>query len=341
MEYKDFRSDTVTKPTAEMRKVMAGAEVGDDVYGDDPSVNALQEYGAALLGKEAALFASSGTQSNLLALLTHLGRGDEYIVGQDAHTYKMEGGGAAVFGSIQPQPIEFEEDGSLDLARVEAKIKPEGNIHCARTQLLCLENTQDGKVLSLEYQARASAFSKKHGLRLHLDGARIFNASVKLNTDVKEISKHYDTVSVCLSKGLGAPIGSILCASKEFIHRAIRWRKVLGGGMRQAGIVAAGALYALKNNISRLAEDHENALFLAKGFEEIPEIEVLPYSGETNMVFIKLRKKNPQDLSDFLKARGILMRADKNPLRIVVHLNLNHADMRALLDGVKDFFTQR
>lgn len=341
MEYKDFRSDTVTKPTAEMRKVMAGAEVGDDVYGDDPSVNALQEYGAALLGKEVALFASSGTQSNLLALLTHLGRGDEYIVGQDAHTYKMEGGGAAVFGSIQPQPVEFEEDGSLDLARVEAKIKPAGNIHFARTQLLCLENTQDGKVLSLDYQARAAAFTKEHGLRLHLDGARIFNASVKLNIDVKEISRHYDTVSVCLSKGLGAPIGSILCASKEFIHHAIRWRKVLGGGMRQAGIVAAGGLYALKNNISRLAEDHENALFLAKGFEEIPEIEVLPHSGETNMVFIKLRKKNPQDLSDFLKTRGILMRADKNPLRIVIHLNLNRADMRTLLDGVKDFFTRQ
>jgi threonine aldolase len=341
MEYKDFRSDTVTKPCAAMRQVMAGAEVGDDVYGDDPSVNALQEYGAALLGKEAALFASSGTQSNLLALLTHLGRGDEYIVGQDAHTYKMEGGGAAVFGSIQPQPIEFEEDGSLDLAKVEAKIKPEGNIHYARTQLLCLENTQDGKVLPLDYQAKASAFVKERGLRLHLDGARVFNAAVKLKADVKEISRHYETVSVCLSKGLGAPVGSILCGPREFINRATRWRKVLGGGMRQAGIVAAGGLYALRNNISRLAEDHENAEFLAKGFGEISEIESLPHSGETNMVFIRLREKNPQDLSDFLKARGILMRADKNPIRIVVHLNLNRTDMRALLDGVKDFFARR
>lgn len=341
MEYKDFRSDTVTKPCAAMRKVMAGAEVGDDVYGDDPSVNALQEYGAAFLGKEAALFASSGTQSNLLALLTHLGRGDEYIVGQDAHTYKMEGGGAAVFGSIQPQPIEFEEDGSLDLVKVEAKIKPAGNIHYARTQLLCLENTQDGKVLSLDYQAKASAFVKERGLRLHLDGARIFNAAVKLKVDVKEISRHYETVSVCLSKGLGAPIGSILCGSKEFINRAVRWRKVLGGGMRQAGIVASGALYALQNNITRLAEDHENAEFLTKGFREMPELETLPYSGETNMVFIKLREKNPQELSAFLETRGILMRADKNPIRIVVHLNLNRADMRALLDGVKDFFTSR
>ncbi|MDR3200758.1 MAG: aminotransferase class I/II-fold pyridoxal phosphate-dependent enzyme, partial [Spirochaetales bacterium] len=180
MKYKDFRSDTVTQPTAQMRKVMAEAEVGDDVYKDDPSVNALQEYGAALLGKEAALFAASGTQSNLLALLTHLGRGDEYIVGQDAHTYKLEGGGAAVFGSIQPQPIEMEADGSLDLSRVEARIKPAGNIHYAQTKLLCLENTQDGKVLPLEYQTKAAAFVKEHGLRLHLDGARIFNAAVKL-----------------------------------------------------------------------------------------------------------------------------------------------------------------
>ncbi|MDR1625771.1 MAG: low-specificity L-threonine aldolase [Spirochaetia bacterium] len=341
MEYKDFRSDTVTKPCAAMRKAMAEAEVGDDVYGDDPSVNALQEYGAALLGKEAALFASSGTQSNLLALLTHLGRGDEYIVGQDAHTYKMEGGGAAVFGSIQPQPIEFEEDGSLGLAKVEAKIKPEGNIHYARTQLLCLENTQDGKVLSLDYQAKAAAFVKERGLRLHLDGARVFNAAVKLKVGVQEISRHYETVSVCLSKGLGAPIGSILCGPKEFIKRALRWRKVLGGGMRQAGIVAAGGLYALRNNIPRLAEDHENAEFLTKGLREMPEIEALPHSGETNMVFIRLREKNPQDLSDFLKARGILMRPDKNPIRIVVHLDLNRADMRALLDGIKDFFTNR
>jgi threonine aldolase len=340
MEYKDFRSDTVTKPTPEMRKVMAEAEVGDDVYGDDPSVNALQEYGAALLGKEAALFATSGTQSNLLALLTHLGRGDEYIVGQDAHTYKLEGGGAAVFGSIQPQPIEFEEDGTLDLVKVEAKIKPVGNIHYARTRLLCLENTQDGKVLPLEYQTAASAFVKKHDLRLHLDGARIFNAAVKLKLSAEEISRRYDTVSVCLSKGLGAPIGSLLCGPKEFIGRAVRWRKVLGGGLRQAGIVAAGGLYALKNHIPRLEEDHENAAFLTQGLREMPEVEVLPCSGQTNMVFIRLLEKKPRDLLDFLKTKGILLRADKNPIRIVVHLNLRRADMRALLEGIKEFLVQ-
>jgi threonine aldolase len=259
-------------------------------------------------------------------------------VGQDAHTYKLEGGGAAVFGSIQPQPIEMEADGSLELAKVEARIKPVGNIHYAQTKLLCLENTQDGKVLPLEYQAKAAAFVKKHGLGLHLDGARIFNASVKMGVDVKEISKHYDTVSVCLSKGLGAPIGSILCGSAEFIGRATRWRKVLGGGMRQAGIVASGGLYALKNHITRLAEDHANAAFLTEGFRAIPEVEALPYSGETNMVFISLRKKTPGELAAFLKDRGILI-LDRNPVRIVVHLNLSRADMQALLDGVKEFFT--
>ena len=336
MEYKDFRSDTVTRPTPAMRKVMADAEVGDDVYGDDPTVNALQEYGAALLGKEAALYVTSGTQSNLLGLLTHLGRGDEYIVGQDAHTYKFEGGGAAVFGSIQPQPIEFEPNGTLDLNKVKAKIKPV-NIHFARTQLLCLENTMDGKVLPLDYQAQAAAFVKEHGLKLHLDGARIFNAAVKLKIDVKEISKHYQTVSVCLSKGLGAPIGSILCGPKEFINTALRWRKVLGGGFRQAGIIAAGGLYALKNNIKRLEEDHENAAFLTQGLKEIPEVDVMPYSGETNMVFFRLKKKEPMLLEAFFKKRGILMRSDKNPIRLVTHLDLNRADMQAFVDGLKAF----
>ena len=340
MKYKDFRSDTVTQPSPAMRKAMADAEVGDDVYGDDPSVNALQEYCAGLLGKEAALFVTSGTQSNLLALLTHLGRGDEYIVGQDAHMYKLEGGGAAVFGSIQPQPIEFEPNGTLDLAKVQAKIKPVGNIHFAHTRLLCLENTLDGKVLSLDYQAEAAAFVKKHNLRLHLDGARLFNAAVKQKVDLKEITQHYETVSVCLSKGLGAPVGSVLCGTKEFIGRALRWRKVLGGGLRQAGIIAAGGLYALKNNINRLEEDHENAAFLTQCLRDIPESDVSPYSGETNMVFFRLKNKEPQGLEAFMKTRGILMRADKNPIRVVVHLNLNKDDMQTFADGIKAFLAQ-
>ncbi len=337
MDYKDFRSDTVTKPTPAMRKVMAEAEVGDDVYMDDPSVNELQEYGAALLGTQAALFASSGTQTNLLSLLTHMGRGDEYIVGQEAHTYKFEGGGAAVFGSIQPQPIDMEPDGTLDLAKVEAKIKPV-DIHFAQTKLLCLENTHNNKVLPLDYMARASALAKKKGLAIHLDGARIFNASVKLGVDVKEIAKHFDTISVCLSKGLGAPIGSILCGTRDFISRARRWRKVLGGGMRQAGIVAAAGLYALKNNVERLAIDHENAALLAQKLGELPEIDVLPYSGVTNMAFIRLRKGTPAELSDFMKPRGILVRRDRNPIRLVTHLNVDRNDVENLVAGVREFF---
>ena len=335
MQFKDFRSDTVTKPSTAMRKAMAEAEVGDDVYGDDPTVNRLEEFGAEMLGKEAALYASSGTQTNLLALLTHCGRGDEYIVGQEAHTYKFEGGGAAVFGSIQPQPIEFEPDGSLDLAKIEAKIKPI-DIHHAVTKLLCLENTQGGKVLSLDYQAKAAEFARKKGLALHLDGARIFNAAVKLKVEVREIAKHYDTVSVCLSKGLGAPIGSLLCGRADFLKRARRWRKVLGGGMRQAGIVAAGGIYALERNVARLAEDHENAAFLTAELAGTPGLEVLPRSGETNMVFVRLASGAVAELAAFLKGRGILVN-ERNPLRIVTHLDVNREAAKALAAGIRDF----
>lgn len=337
MDYKDFRSDTVTMPSAEMRRVMAEAKVGDDVYGDDPSINALEDFGAELLGTEAAIFAASGTQTNLLALLTHLGRGDEYIVGQEAHTYLFEGGGAAVLGSIQPQPIDMEPDGTLDLDKVADKIKPD-DIHFARTRLLCLENTYNNKVLPMDYQARATVFAKKMGLGLHLDGARIFNAAVKLDVEAREIAAHYDSISVCLSKGLGAPVGSLLCGPRDFVHRARRWRKVLGGGMRQAGIIAAGGLYALQHNVERLAEDHENAALLVRLLAELPEIQVLPYSGVTNMAFINLTKGSPQELSAFMKPRGILVRGDRNPIRLVTHLDVNRKDVEALVQGIKEFF---
>lgn len=335
----DFRSDTVTKPSAPMRKAMAEAEVGDDVYRDDPTVNRLEERAAELMGKEAALFAPSGTQTNLLAILTHCGRGDEYIVGQDGHSYKYEGGGAAIFGSIVPQPIEFEPDGTLDLVKVKAKIKPL-DIHFARTKLLCLENTNWGRVLPMDYLARASEFAKQHHLSTHLDGARIFNAAVKLKIPAVQIARYFDTVSFCLSKGLGAPVGSLLCGKREFIEEARRWRKVLGGGMRQAGILAAAGLYALEHNIDRLEEDHANAALLTEKLKSMSEIEVLPYSGITNMVFAYLRKGTPEGLASFLKDRGILITV-RNPLRLVTHLDVDRNAVLSLVEGIKDYLAEQ
>jgi len=263
----DLRSDTVTRPTPAMRRAMAAAEVGDDVYGDDPTVNRLEATAAERLGFEAALFTCSGTQANLVSIMTHCARGEEYIVGQQAHTYKYEGGGAAVLGSIQPQPLDFEADGTLDLERVARAIKP-ADFHFARTRLLCLENTQGGKVLPLDYLKRAGEFARARKLRLHLDGARIFNAAVQLGMDVRELTAPFDSVSVCLSKGLGAPVGSMVCGGREFIGEARRWRKVCGGGMRQAGILAAAGLYALDHHVDRLADDHHNAGLLARGLRK-------------------------------------------------------------------------
>ncbi|MDH3693981.1 MAG: low-specificity L-threonine aldolase, partial [Gammaproteobacteria bacterium] len=262
MKMIDLRSDTVTRPTVTMRAAMAEAEVGDDVYGEDPTVNRLEQLAAEKLGKEAAVFAASGTQTNLIALLAHCERGDEYIVGQTAHTYKYEGGGAAVLGSIQPQPLDFGLDGSLDLDKVKSVIK-EDDSHFAKTRLLCLENTQGGKVLPLDYLAAARTFVNQHGLGLHLDGARLFNAAVGLGVPAVEVAQHFDTVSICLSKGLGAPVGSLLVGSNELIERARRWRKVVGGGMRQAGVLAAAGIEALEHHVDRLQEDHDNASSLA------------------------------------------------------------------------------
>jgi len=332
----DLRSDTVTKPTAAMRQAMAAAEVGDDVFGEDPTVNRLEKMAADMLGKEAALFATSGTQSNLLALMSHCGRGDEYIVGQQAHTYRFEAGGAAVLGSIQPQPLDLEPDGTLDLDRVAAAIKPD-DFHFARTRLLCLENTHNGKVLPLRYFAEAGEFSRARGLSLHLDGARVFNAAVKLGVNVREITAPFDTVSFCLSKGLGAPVGSMLCGSRALIEKARRWRKMLGGGLRQAGIIAAAGIYALEHHIERLAEDHANAKLLAEGLREIPGMDVEPGSGETNMVFMKLAPGRIIELEAFLMQHGIIIsRRGRN--RLVTHLDVSAEDVRTVLAAVKRFF---
>ena len=329
----DLRSDTVTQPTPGMRDAMATAMVGDDVYGEDPTVNALEKRAAKMLGFEAALYCSSGTQSNLLGLLSHCQRGEEYIVGQSAHTYRYEAGGAAVLGSIQPQPLEFEADGSLDLGRVARAIKPD-DFHFAKTRLLCLENTTGGKVLPLDYLAEARKFTRDHGLALHLDGARVFNASVFLGVDMKEITAQFDTVSCCLSKGLGAPVGSVLCGPRDFIKTARRWRKMVGGGMRQAGIIAAAGLYALENNVERLAQDHENARSLAAGLADIPELRV--GEAHTNILFVDV-DGNMEDLAAHMERQGILIGTDPH-LRLVTHLGIKASDIPRVIQGFKTFF---
>ena len=339
MKFIDFRSDTVTKPSPAMRKAIAEAEVGDDVYGEDPTVNRLEELAAEMLGTEAALFVTSGTQSNLLALLTHCQRGDEYIVGQNAHTYKYEGGGGAIIGSIQPQPLDFAKDGTIDLNKAGKAIKPD-DPHFARTRLLCLENTHWGRVIPLSYLPEAAAFTKEHNLKLHLDGARIFNASVKLNVPVTDISKHFDSISICLSKGLGAPIGSILCAGREQIKEARRWRKVLGGGMRQAGIIAAAGIYALENNIERLAEDHENAELMAKGLDGIDGLELDHSSIETNIFYIDVSKDTAPLLLEYLKQHGVLIYGGEN-IRLVTHMDISKEDIKTIIDVFKDFFSKK
>jgi threonine aldolase len=327
----DLRSDTVTQPTAGMLDAMANAATGDDVYGEDPTVNRLEAELAKRLGFAQALFVPTGTMSNLLGLMAHCDRGDEYIVGQQAHTYKYEGGGAAVLGSIQPQPLEVQADGSLDLAHVAAAIKPD-DFHFARTRLLALENTMQGKVLPLEYLARARRFTRENGLALHLDGARLYNAAVKLGVDAREITQHFDSVSVCLSKGLGAPIGSVLCGSTELIAKARRLRKMVGGGMRQAGILAAAGLYALDNNIQRLADDHANAQLLAEGLRAAG-YEVEPV--QTNMVYIQMGDK-AEAIKAFAATRGIKLSA-AGRLRMVTHMDISSAQIEQVVATFVEF----
>lgn len=337
----DLRSDTVTQPTRAMREAMQAAPLGDDVFGDDPSVNALQAHVADLLGFEAALFMSSGTQSNLCALLAHCQRGDEYLVGQNAHTYRFEGGGAAVLGSIQPQPLNHQSDGSLALAEIEANIKPD-DPHYARTRLLCLENTIGGKVLPNSYIEAATALARKHGLACHLDGARLFNAAVgKAGPDgnpyaaARTIAGQFDSVSVCFSKGLGAPVGSALCGSKELIASAVRWRKMLGGGMRQAGMLAAAAQYALTHHVRRLADDHQLARQLADGLSGLPGLTV--QAPQTNMVFISVAQDQAAALQAHLQASGVLL-TGLYQLRLVTHLDLDAAAIEQAVAAFRRFF---
>lgn len=329
----DLRSDTVTRPDAAMLQAMANAPLGDDVMGDDPTVIRLQKTLAERTGKAAGLFFPSGTQSNLAALMAHCDRGDEYLVGQLAHTYKYEGGGAAVLGSIQPQPIDHAPDGSLPLEKLAAALKPKGDPHFARTRLLALENTFHGKLIPAAYIQAATSWAREQGLATHLDGARVFNAAVASGKPVAELCQPFDSVSICFSKGLGAPVGSVLVGSEALISRAHRWRKMLGGGLRQSGVLAAACLYALEHNVERLAQDHENARLLAEGLRGIAGVKVL--SQDTNMVFVEFEPSRCDALTAALGKEDILMRAVYGgPTRLVTHLNVSADDVRRVVEAV-------
>ena len=341
----DLRSDTVTQPTAAMRAAMQAAPLGDDVFGGDPSVNGLQEKIAALLGFEAALFVPTGTQGNLCAILAHCNRGDEYLVGQQAHCYRWEGGGAAVFGSVQPQPLNHQPDGTLALADIEAAIKPD-DAHFARSRLLALENTLGGKLLPLAYVQQATQLAEKHGLARHLDGARLFNAAVAQAahsggdafTEARRIAGCFDSASVCFSKGLGAPVGSALCGTREFIARAYRIRKMAGGGMRQAGLLAAAASHALDHHVERLAQDHALARRLADGLAGIDGLQVeMP---QTNIVFVDLTgaaKERSAELLPHLAASGI-QATGLYRLRFVTHLDVDAEGVDRAVAVIRQFF---
>ncbi|MDB5623526.1 MAG: low-specificity L-threonine aldolase [Devosia sp.] len=331
----DFRSDTVTRPSAGMRAAMAAAEVGDDVYGDDPTVNQLEQRMAALLGKEAALFVPSGTMSNLLALMSHCGRGDEFIAGQDAHCYKWEAGGAAVLGSIQPQPVAHQPDGTMALVELEAAIKDEDQ-HFARTRVIALENTFGGRVLPVAYMQAVAELTQRRGLGLHLDGARAFNACVALGIDISVFAAPFDTVSICLSKGLGTPVGSVLVGKDALIDKARRHRKMLGGGMRQAGILAAAGLYALEHNVARLAEDHRRARQLADGLAAFPDLTVT--APDTNIVFVQAAVELEAAMSRFLADRGVGVGGQYGQQRWVTHLDIDDGAIEESLGVVRDFF---
>ena len=331
----DLRSDTVTQPTPAMRRAMYEAEVGDDVYGEDPTVNRLEALAAEMVGKEAALFLSSGTQGNVCAMLTHCGRGDEIILGDQAHTFLSEAGAPAVLGGITPRPVRNQPDGTLDLADVEAAIRPE-NVHFPTTRLITVENTHNqcgGMVLPLSYMSQLGALARRHGLKTHLDGARLFNAAVALGVPASAITRDMDTVQFCLSKGLSAPIGSILAGPAEFVHRARRTRKILGGGTRQAGIIAAAGIVALTEMVDRLAEDHVNAKRLAEGLAQLPSVRLDPTRVQTNIVIMQLAEGlNVQDTTARLRDEGVLVSAFYGGrIRAVTHYGITAEDIDTAL----------
>lgn len=307
---------------------MATAEVGDDVFGDDPTVNALEAFAAELLGKDAAVLVTSGTQSNLCALLAHCGRGDEYIAGENAHSFKYEAGGAAVLGSIQPQTVPVLANGSLDLDRVRAVVKPDDS-HFARTRLLCLENTHDGKVQTVAQMHEAAEVGRSAGLAMHLDGARLWNAAAALDVPISDLAEPFDSVSVCLSKGLGAPVGSILVGNAPVIDEARKWRKMLGGGLRQAGILAAAGRHALEHHRARLVDDHENARVLAAGLSDLPGVKIK--GQDTNMVFASLPVADDAAFTESMLDAGIKVLVNNGQSRMVTHLGIDAADIETVV----------
>ncbi|WP_279491047.1 low-specificity L-threonine aldolase [Aeromonas veronii] len=339
MRYIDLRSDTVTQPTDAMRQAMLHAEVGDDVYGEDPGVNELEAFGARLLGKQAALFVPSGTMSNLLAVMSHCQRGEGAILGNAAHIYRYEAQGSAVLGSVALQPLPMQRDGTLAFDDIKAALAP-NDAHFVQTRLICLENTHNGKVLPLSYLQEMGAFVAERGLRLHLDGARLFNAAVASETAAAVIAAPFDSISICLSKGLGAPVGSLLVGSHDFIARARRLRKMLGGGMRQAGILAQAGLFALEQHVTRLADDHRRAKRLAEGLAALPGIEIDLSLVQSNMVFLRLHEGESAPLLAFMKERGILF-FGYGELRLVTHLQINDDDIEEVIDAFTEYLGAR
>lgn len=336
----DLRSDTVTLPTPAMREAMYRAELGDDVFGEDPTVNRLEAMAAERLGKEAALFVVSGTMGNLTALLTHCQRGHEAIMGHKAHTFLYEAGGSAALGGIHPRTLTNQPDGTLRLEDIEAAIRPE-NAHHPRTRLICLENTHNrcgGAVLTLEYTDCVGELAHRRGLAVHLDGARIFNAAVALGVDARDLTRPVDSVQFCLSKGLSAPVGSLLCGARAFIAEARRWRKMLGGGMRQAGVLAAAGIEALDNMVDRLADDHVNARRLAEGLSGIPGFAVDLASVQTNIVIWELTtdRATPQEVVELLEAEGVkILAIGGRQFRAVTHYGIEAGDIETTLAVIR------
>ncbi|QFI54333.1 low-specificity L-threonine aldolase [Aeromonas simiae] len=337
MRFIDLRSDTVTQPSDDMRQVMLHAQVGDDVYGEDPCVNRLEAFIADLLGKEAALFVPSGTMSNLLGVMSHCQRGEAALVGDHAHIYRYEAGGSAVLGSVVLNAIPMQADGILPLSALQAAVAPD-DAHFAQARLVCLENSHNGRVLPLDYLAEVSLWARGAGLAMHLDGARLFNAAVASGVPARDIAAHFDSISVCLSKGLGAPVGSLLVGSRALIVRARRLRKMLGGGMRQAGVLAAAGQFALEHHVERLADDHRRTARLAEGLGALPGIEVA--SAETNMLFLTIAGRDLAEVTQFMKERGILC-SGYGMLRLVTHLQVSDDDVEEVIDAFTELMLER